>query len=1414
MKQLLDSILPNSCRTLIVSAIFFLFANTVAAYFIWNSEQHRLIKARLIAQLQASIHADGLQINIDRALSANYALAALVRQGKGHVPNFKDIATQMLPFYPGVSALGLSPDGIMQISVPKNGNARSTSLNSALNKKVILAREMNQLSLDGPVDLAQGGRGVVSRLPVFLDDDKGKEIFWGFTSVVIRLPAALKPIEQDNLLNRGYVYKLWRIDSTTQQKQVIAASSRAELIEPVHQTLKLANVTWHLSVAPIQGWHDPFSLFLKSLLGLLFSVLLAWVTKLLLELQDHKQKLEMQVVERTREIVASQNHLQSTLDAIPDLLFELDLNGFFYDYRSPRTDLLAAPSELFIGKLLADTFPRHVAEIVMSALHEANQTGFSVGKQYPLQLQDRTCWFELSVSRKATEPGQEPRFILLARDITERKTTEAKIQRLTNLYATLSQCNQAIVRCSSEQELFPQICRDAVQFGQMKMAWIGLVDPVSRMIQPVASFGEGVEYLQDIQISVDPDSPFGNDVTGKAIRDNQPSWCQDYLHSLLNAPWHERGEKFGWGSTASLPLYKNNVAVGSFNLYLGETNAFDEATQNLLVEMAMDISYALERFEAERQRIALTQELRQTRDRMESILGSIDQAIWSIDANTHQILFLSAAAETIYGRPVDEFFDTPQLWLQVVHPDDIAIARQVAVSGEGEYRIIRPDGELRWVHDRAWVACDDNGKMIRLDGTVSDITERKLIEENIRERDARYRVMFQANPIPMWVFDLQTLRFLAVNDAAINHYGFTKEQFLSMTIVSICPVEDIPKLREALAHSDKSCIDGAEVWRHRKLDGTLIDVEITCHNLNFGGVNAQMVLAYDISARLKTEAQLKLAAKVFKQSSEGFVITDADCNIISVNQAFTNITGYSEAEVIGQNPRILSSGYQNQDFYVAMWESMDRQGYWQGEIWNRRKDGHIYPEWLSLSTVVDANGKITEYIGTLTDITERKASEEHIRRLAHFDPLTGLPNRTLLIDRVNQAISMAFRSQAPLVVMYLDLDHFKTINDSLGHRIGDELLIAVAGRMTMAVREEDTVSRQGGDEFILILSNTDANGAAHVAEKLLAAIIQPYQIGQHELVVTPSIGIAIYPGDGNNFEALSQCADLAMYRAKHDGRNCYRFFTAEMQERSARILKLENALRRALDQGQLTLHYQPQISLHSGQVIGAEALLRWRHPEWGMISPEEFIPIAEDRGQIMQIGEWVLRTAARQLKTWMASGLAPMIIAVNLSAMQFRQAGLPMLVARILDEEQLPAHYLELELTESAAMNDPIGAIAVIDKMFECGIGISIDDFGTGYSSLSYLKRFKINKLKIDQSFVRDLTEDPDDKAIVTAIIQLSRSLGFQTIAEGVETEGQLAFLREQGCDEVQGYYFSKPLTADRFEQFVRERISALTNCN
>jgi diguanylate cyclase (GGDEF)-like protein/PAS domain S-box-containing protein len=547
--------------------------------------------------------------------------------------------------------------------------------------------------------------------------------------------------------------------------------------------------------------------------------------------------------------------------------------------------------------------------------------------------------------------------------------------------------------------------------------------------------------------------------------------------------------------------------------------------------------------------------------------------------------------------------------------------------------------------------------------------------------------------------------------------------------------------------------------------------------------------------RQRVEDKLRQNAEVFQSTRDGVMITDLDGRIVSVNRAFCAISGYQAEEVLGRNPRLLRSGRQDDAFFAAMWRELREHGHWEGETWNRRKDGEVYPLWLGISTVRDDHGAPTHYVAVGTDISQLKRSEAELQHLAHHDPLTGLPNRLLAQSRLEHSLQTAQRNRLRLAVLFLDLDGFKHINDSLGHPIGDTLLTEIAGRLRARVREEDTLARLGGDEFLLLMENlASPDDAARVARKLLDTLQSPLALDGRELVVTASIGISLFPDDGASWSDLIRNADTAMYQAKAAGRDQFCFYTADMNVRALAQLELEAALRQALAQDRFVLHYQPKLDLASGRTVGFEALLRMRGADGGLMPPDSFIPLAERTGLIVPIGAWVLEAACHEASRWHRAGRPDLTIAVNVSACQFHSSEFAGHVASALASSGLPGSALELELTESVLMDQPERAVARLLALKATGVRLALDDFGTGYSSLGYLLRLPIDALKIDRSFVDGLGRDDHATDIVNSIIGLARRMRLKVIAEGVETEAQVDSLRAYGCDEIQGYWLSRPM--------------------
>ncbi len=748
-------------------------------------------------------------------------------------------------------------------------------------------------------------------------------------------------------------------------------------------------------------------------------------------------------------------------------------------------------------------------------------------------------------------------------------------------------------------------------------------------------------------------------------------------------------------------------------------------------------------------------------------------------------------------------------------PEEDAIALRAgiihafATMGQWNHEFrFRVADQVRWFECGARVHPSAAGTRFAY-GYLADVTERKSAELKVAERFARFKRAFEVAPQPMGIAD-ELGHIVALNEVFVRTLGYSTEEVptLEEFLQRVFPEDEYRErlLNEWSDAGKRSAHAGAPqvplVARHRYKDGSEHTLEV---RTSWASGEAIVILT-DITDRLVAEERMRLWASVLEQSVEGIMVCDHEKRIIGVNPAFERVTGYSSQEAIGQTPRILYSGRQDENFYTNMWREIGSTGQWSGEIWNRRKNGELYVEWMAMNAICDPGGRVTHYVSIFSDITDRKTAEDRMRHLAQHDALTDLPNRTVLRHRLDQLIDLAVRDGLRIAVLFVDLDRFKTINDSMGHEAGDRLLRTVAQRISGAVRQSDTVARMGGDEFVVLLSELHrSDDAARLAQELLATVARPMVIEGQEVSVSASIGICVFPDDGDNASDLLRNADSAMYRAKGDGRNRYEFYAREMNEHAIERLQTENALRLALDRQELVLHYQPQVDLASGAIVGAEALIRWNRPGVGLVFPSAFIPLAQECGLILAIGNWVVREVLRQIEEWASEGVPAVTIALNVSATEFHQRGFVESLMQAIHDSGIEPARLELELTESVVIQDCEAAMAIFGRLHELGIRLSIDDFGTGYSSLNYLRRFPIDKIKIDKSFTGEMTGETGSVRLVRAIIALAKSFALKVVAEGVETREQLAALRAERCDEIQGFLASPPLEAAQFERLLRD---------
>ena len=1016
--------------------------------------------------------------------------------------------------------------------------------------------------------------------------------------------------------------------------------------------------------------------------------------------------------------------------------------------------------------------------------------------------------------------GKPLRMVGSLRDVTEQKRQELVLQRRNLLLQTIAAVNALLLADLSEQELMSRICQELIRDDLFRMAWIGMVDENGVTVRPVAEAGFERGYLAQAKIQCD-DSPRGRGPTGTAIRSGATVINDDTETSRQFAPWRERARAQGYRSSAATPLRVHGRVVGSLNVYAAEPHAFDSDKLMMLEKLATDLGLAI----GHRASMAA---LRESEERFRLLLDSSPEAIYGVDTHGN-CTFVNPACLEMLGYAQEEMLGVSVHPL--IHhsypdgrpyPKEACHVRCSTLQGKPTHI----DNEVHWRKDGTSFPVEywshpmyRNGELVGAVVTFVDVSERKRMEQALRDSEERYRQISSVTTDLLYSC-LKDDGFFAIDwaTASVDRiFGYSLDEILQKRCWR-CYVhpDDQPEFDRNitdLAPGQRSecelrilAKDGS--IRYIRAYSMLVASEDGQHRL-FGA-------CHDITDRRRAEEALRESEARFRamaeHSADWIWSIDSQGRHVYSNERGLACLGYTVEEFFATDYASLIHPDDLPLFHQTFERAVMAQQGWQNVVlrWRHRNGSYRTFESNASAYFNDA-GQLTGFQGVDRDITERRQSEERIAFLAHHDALTGLPNRVLLRDRFEHAMATAERSRARVAMLFLDLDNFKVVNDTLGHAAGDALLLEVVTRLSGCTRESDTISRQGGDEFILLLNNIpDVETVERIASEILGQLAEPVEISGHVLNASCSIGVAIYPEDGSDFDGLLQKADTAMYNAKDAGRNTYRFFDEQMNHQAHEHLLLQNRLNQALFRFEFHLDYQPQLDIGSGKVNGVEALLRWHNPELGEVVPARFIPVAEDCGLIVPIGAWVLEEACRQAQVWRQAGGPDLTMSVNLSALQFRRAGLTETVARVLRLSGLPPHLLELELTESILLQDVENNLDTVRQLKALGVRLSIDDFGTGYSSLSYLKRFAVDRLKIDRSFVRDISTDPDDAAIVRAVIQLARSLRLGIIAEGVETHEQLAFLREEGCQEVQGFLFSPPLAPQAFEAFLleRERLS------
>ncbi len=1122
-----------------------------------------------------------------------------------------------------------------------------------------------------------------------------------------------------------------------------------------------------------------------------------------INLLKHQSELEERVRERTRHLSEVNSLLQSTYNCLGEAVMVVDPETRNILSCNPAAERIFGYSKSELVGLNAK-----VLHVNYAAYRTFGKKMFSTLKasgvfksEFDMKRKNNEIFpVESTITEVKDETGKRIALVNVARDISERKHAESTIQNQMHHLDVIDRISQLSMKTDLD-DMLKCVLEEMLPIFKCDRAWIlSPCDPNAKYCQ-VPMERTRPEWPGAFEMKFDLPVDKGMEAFFKEVLETKGVLCFD---PKTKKTLPETPVDFSIQSQMLTALHVKTEKPWILGIHhCAKPHIYTEEDTRIFLDIAMRVTDGLSTLLA-------IQDLKNNKARLAEAqhIAKLGTCRMNLEDRSQT---WSDEIYRILELPPDSESASYETFLKWIHPDDrdyYIREHDKTIHDRSQsdivYRLLLKDGSVKHLHEKCTPYLGKEEGTGWLVATIQDISEHVRIKEELQT------FQFSMEHAPEGVFFMtRDAGFSYVNEQACLSLGYTRKELMALKLWDIAPLFSREKWDEIWSRSKENKVGSIQVETiHLRKDGTEIQVDVNAKHLWLGNHELHVAFVRDITDRKKSEEELRQLAEVVKNTAEGIIITNPQNKIIAINDAFTEITGFTEEDALGQNPSILKSNKHDRHFYQTMWASIKKAGLWQGEIWDRRKNGEIFPVWQTISVVRDKQGQVTHYVSVFSDISSIKRSQEKLDFLAHHDPLTDLPNRLLFNDRLEHALKRAEREGRHVAILFLDLDRFKNINDSLGHPVGDLLLQEAAKRILRLVRKEDTVARLGGDEFIILIDAIDgAQDVALLAEKVISAFGYPFAIKGHELHLTVSVGVSLYPQDGGDGDTLIRNADTAMYRAKEEGRNDYQFYTTAFTTAVFERLTLENALRHALENEEFVIYFQPQYALKTGQLIGAEALIRWRHPEMGLVIPARFIPLAEESGLIEPIGEWVLRKACVQMQHWIEGGIPLQRIAVNVSGVQVQRGSFVNTVRDVLSETRLDPRRLELEITETFIMQKTDWAIGVLDQLKMLGVRMAIDDFGTGYSSLSYLKRLPVDKLKIDGSFVRDIPEDPNDEAIVRAVVALGQTLQLQVNAEGIETEEQRVFLKALGCHEGQGFFFSKALSAEDFESFFRNKF-------